>query len=100
MSALIAVCDSLNRLIAAVLSPEVSLPRQNVTSPLAPSAEAGSMALAPLSEPPPPPPPSSSSPPHAATNTAHASAAHNRYRSLLDTSSPSVLVGLIRNVPL
>jgi hypothetical protein len=97
MSALISDCDALKSLIAWVLSPDVSLPRQNVTSPVAPSIDAGSMTLAPsvtpvssvAASPPPPPPPPSSSSPQAPTKAAQASTAHSMYRNLFDTSSPS-----------
>src|ERR671911_778438 len=66
------VFSSLNCLASAVLSPDVSLPRQNVTSPLAPSIDFGSMVLAPSVWPvssvlAPPPPVSSSSSPQPAT---------------------------------
>src|SRR5918996_718747 len=55
---------SLNALVPAFLDPVVSLPPQAVTSPSAPSIEAGSITLAPSTEPvwppvPPSPPPSS-----------------------------------------
>ena len=45
------VFSSLNCLASAVLSPDVSLPRQNVTSPFAFSIDAGSIAFAPSVEP-------------------------------------------------
>src|SRR5918999_1676624 len=71
-----------------VMSPDVSLPRQNVTSPLAPSIALTSITSAPSVAPvsvdvPPPPPPSSSSP-HAATSSAHAVSRHSSSMSLLD----------------
>ena len=67
---------------AVVTSPPVSLPMQTVTSPLALSIEAGSMALAPsvapVSRAVPPLLSLPSSSPQAATKTAQASAMHSR----------------------
>src|SRR5690348_9354294 len=93
----------LNSAIVSLRSPEVSLPEQYVTVPLALFIDAGSTDFTPelpLDDPPPEePPPPLSSPPHAATNTPHASAAHNIKRNLLDTISPSVRVcGLERTL--
>src|SRR4051794_8423079 len=93
----------LNCLTSAVLSPDVSLPRQNVTLPFAPFMDAGSMTFAPsilgasllpllLVPPPPPPPPPLLlllSLPQAATTPPPSRAATKNAVRRLDTSSPS-----------
>src|SRR3954447_6223570 len=71
----------LKSLTPSIRSPEVSLPVQYVTSPLALSIDAGSIVLAPVilappEEPPPPPLLLLLLEPHAATTSAMATARH------------------------
>src|SRR5690242_21493011 len=93
---------ALNFLTSAVLSPDVSLPMQRVTSPFALFIDAGSMTLAPsilgaeppppeevVHPPPPPPPPPPLSLPQAATTPPPSRAATKIAVRRLDTSSPS-----------
>src|SRR3954466_6621053 len=83
----------LNSAMPSLRSPDVSLPEQYVTLPLALFIDAGSTDFTPevLPVPPPPeePPPPLLPPPHAATRTPQASAVHIIKRNLLDTISPS-----------
>src|SRR3954447_26793488 len=84
---------ALNSLMVSLRSPEVSLPEQYVTLPLAFFIDAGSTALmpdvAPFSLVLDPPPPESL--PQATIRTVQARAAQSRKTNRLDTSSPSGL---------
>ncbi len=83
----------MNALTPAALEPDVSLPVQNATSPLAPSIAPGSITLLPVifsSEPPAPPPlpESDESSPHPAINIAHTnSPATGRFQLMDDPLS-------------